>query len=198
MWTLRKTIEFHGWFDFYTLQNAQERTCRLRNEVYGWFLLNLITSCPRSSIWPLRSIDFPLRSGSSQMLDPDWECQWFGTENPCFSQLELFRILRIRFWALEITRIAPGKCQKTSGIIPSQEIHNRWKSKICFKNRLVHILDQDFKGRGQIVLALSAGIENRMSQNRFLSIQNGCKHVRKWSLVDFRKHRCGEALYLMK
>ena len=132
MWTLSKTIEFHGWFDFYTLQNAQERTCRLRNEVYGWFLLNLITSCPRSSIWPLRTIDFPLRSGSSQMLGPDWECQWFGTENPCFSQLELFRILRIRFWELEITRIPPGKCQKPSGIIPYQEIHNRWKSKICF------------------------------------------------------------------
>ena len=66
---------------------------------------------------------------------------------------------------------------------------NRGHERHDLANLTTFPVGQTLKGWGQILLALSAGIENRMSQNTFPSIQNSCIHVRKWPLIDFRKHR---------
>ena len=132
MWTLSKSSKFQVWFDFYTLQNARERTCRLRNEVSGWFLLNLITGCPLSSLWRPRTIDFPPRFNLNQTLDPHGRISGFGTEKSCFSQVDPLWMSSEHSWGPEITRIAPGKCQKPSGIMGVDGIHIIPKSQIRF------------------------------------------------------------------
>ena len=145
------TIRNSGLFQLLDPQDVPERTYRPRNEVSGWFLLNLITGCPLSSLWRPRTIDFPPRFNLSQVLDHNvmGEISGFGIEKSCFSQVDPLWMSSEHSWGPEITRMAPGKCQKPSGIMGVDGIHIIPKSQIRFflskKTGFVHILYKSFK-----------------------------------------------------
>ena len=94
--------------------------------------LNVITGCPLSSLWRPRTIDFPLRFNLSQILDHMGEISGFGIGKSCFSQVDPLWMSSEHSWGQEITRMAPGKCQKPSGIMGVDGIHIIPKSQIWF------------------------------------------------------------------